>query len=410
MRFKYRAFLIVLFLLPVVTPCFSQFKDFRTATVIKSNGDSLAAKVNFKMNFLKSEKILIKTAQSKQEIPVSELKRIVLSTGEVYTVVTIDEPTQKKVLAKTYLDGRVGLYKAGDLYYLKSDTNIYKLDDRPITIKIDGQEHNKPSKRYLSALNIAFMDCQTLDYKPLATKANLKPLTALIYQYGECRNIVIENVARKPTIELAFSAGPSALKLNSSMIEGSAYNSGMGFFYELSFLKDFGPSNRLKMRLDLNYLKSEISGAFTGSYVASWGTRDEYTTFSTAFNGLRIPMGLQYYFFNNNSGFYLSGGIVVAINKYDDFDAKGYFVYEGNGTTIYESTYEDYFEVSQGPVNGLWGAVGGEIRLKDRLRLNLELKTIQTTFDIYVDALVKGFESVTVTEFNPSLGLKYTLR
>jgi hypothetical protein len=415
MRYKFRGFLITLFTLLLAVPCISQFKDFRPATVIKSNGDSLAAKINFKINFLKIEKVLIKTSHSKQKIPIQELKKIVLSTGEVYTVVTIEESTKKRVLAKTYFDGRIGLYKVGDLYYLKKDTNIYKLDDRSVKIKIDGQERSIPSKKHLSALNMAFMDCQTVDYSPLSLKANLKPLTNLVYQYGECKNIAVRNVARKPTIELAFSAGPSALKLNSSMIKGSTYNSGNGFFYELSFLKDFGPSNRLKMRLDVDYIKSEISSSFINPYVTFSGTRDEYISFSTAFSGLRLPMGLQYYFFNNKSSLYLSAGILVAINKYDDFNAKGYFVYDRNGTAVYQPSYEDHFEVTKGPIDGVWCAMGGDIRLKDRLRLNIELRTIQTAFDIYATVSnwgghAKGIESVTVTEFNPSLGLKYRLR
>jgi hypothetical protein len=414
MRLKYPALLIVFFLSPMAIPCFSQFKDFRPATVIKSNGDSLVAKVNYKMNFQKSEKILIKTPQSKQEIPVSEVEKIIFSSREVYTVIS-EDGTQEKVLAKTYLDGRISLHRAGDLYYLKTDTNLYKLDDRPVMIEIDGLVRSTPSKKYLSTLKNAFMDCQTQNYEPLDTRINLKPLTKLIYQYGECKNITIRNVARKPTIELAFLAGISALQLNASFTRGSVYNSGKGFFCELSFLSDLGPSNRLKVRLDLNYLKADISGSFTTPYSDSWGVKEEYIAFSTTFNGLRIPLGVQYHFFNNNSSLYLSGGILFAINNYNDFDAEGYFAYNANGTKIYEPSFKDHFEVSPNPIGGLWCAVGGDIRLSDRFKLNIEMRGIRAAFGALAtvsdsDGRFQKMQSVRINEFNSSLGLKYRLQ
>jgi hypothetical protein len=416
MRFKFFAFFVVLFTVPLVISCFSQFKDFRTAIVIKSNGDSLYVKVNYQSNFDKRKTILIKKSKSEQEIPVSELDKIILSTGEVYTVIALDDSTQEKVLAKTFVDGSISLYKAGKVYYLRKDTSIFKLDDHTITVKRDGKEYRTSSKKYLSSLHIAFMDCQTLDYEPLANKANLKALTNLIYQYGKCKNIAISSVARRPTLELVLLAGPSGLNLNSSFINRSAYNSGNGFSYGLSFLKDLGSSNRFKMRLDLNYLKSEISGSFTVPFTDASSGKNEYTTFSTTFNGFRLPIGFQYYLFNNSSSLYISTGILLAINKYDDFDANGYFVYNTSGKQIYEPSFQDHFEVTKGPIAGLWCAIGGDIRLDDRFKLNIEMRAIRTVFDVYAIVSINGqgiqeqVQSVRINEFNPSLGLKYRLR
>lgn len=410
-------FLVLLFTSLAAIPVFSQFRDFRKATMIKSNGDSIVGKISYKFNFSKQKKVLFKSGRSKRWIPVSELKRLVLSDdGEVYTVITLDDSTRTRVLARTFIDGRVGLYKASGTYYLKRDTNFFELHDKPIKVVRSGADVITHSRKYLNALHIAFADCQTLDYEPLAQGIRQKALTKLIYQYGLCKNIAVRSVDRGPTFEISLSAGPSALNLKSPYIEGVAYNSGKGFSYSLSFLRNFDSSNRFKIRVDLNYLKSDIQGAFTSTYTppfSSSGARTEYVTFSTAYKGLRIPMGLQYHFFNNTSSLYLSGGICISINTYDDFDARRYLVYQQNDDT-YVPFFQGHFDVTQNPVSGYWGAVGGDIQVNRRLKLNIELRAIKTLFNIAAVSKdpdpIQEIKRVTINELNSSFGLKYRIQ
>ena len=412
MRFKFIAFFLVVWItLSTAVTGFSQFKDYREATVTKSDGAIIVGKVNYKNNFHKRKKIHFKTSRSKEELSVPALKKIVFSSGEVLTVITVNDSTGEKALAKTLIDGSVSLHKAGDTYYLVKDTITYELDDKPITINRDGTEFNALSKKYLTALHTAFIDCRTLDYEPLSKGVQLKPLSNLIYEYGKCRDMPLRNVRRKPTIGFVLSAGPSGLKLNSSMSEGPMYSSGKGSSYSLSFLYDLSQSSRFKVRLDLNYMKADINGSFAGArtlIVPGYpNNTQEYVSFSTSFQGLRIPIGLQYYFFNNNAGLYISGGVMFSINKYEDWHTERYFVYKENTTKIYSPAPRESYEVTQEPIGGLWCAIGGDIRLNNALRLNIELKGIKTISNLYVD---QKNQSAKIYEFTPSLGLNYKIR
>jgi hypothetical protein len=392
-------------------PSFSQFKDFRHVIVIKANGDSIRGKVNYKTSFSKHNSILIKSGQSKQEIPVNDLSKIVFSDGETFRVLDLHDSIETRILARTLIDGSIGLHEADKVYYIEKDTAFFKLENKSIIHKRNGQEFWGPSKKYLVTLNRLFTDCPNLDYKPLATNIKEKPLTKLVSDYAKCKNISIKKVARKSAIELNLSAGPLGLKLSSSLFNGPVYSSSNGSSFDLSFLTDLGSSNRFKLRVDLNYMKSKLTGAFTEPYVVEYsdlpGAEEEYITFSSSFDGLRIPLGVQYYFFNNVSSFYISGGLVIGVSKYTDWYHEGYVIYHPSGTTIYEPHFQEKANVSQGPVPGLWWAIGGDIRLAKKLKLNGELKRTTTAFDIYARSKT---ESVTIKDLCPSLGLKYTIR
>jgi hypothetical protein len=327
----------------------------------------------------------------------------------VFTVIPYS--TGEKALARTLIEGAVALHKAGDTYYVSKDTSVYELDDKPITIQRDGTEINAISKKYLSALHIAFMDCRTLDYEPLSKGVQLKPLTNLIHQYGACKDIALKDVRRKPSIGVVFSAGPSGLKSSSSMSEGPTYNSGKGSSYTFSFLYDLGQSSRFKMRLDLNYLMSDITGSFTGAReVIVPGYSDEvheYVSYSTSFKGLRIPIGLQYYFFNNNAGLYISGGFIIAVSKYEDWDTDTYLIYEENDAKVYSPAPRENYKVTPEPIGGIWCAIGGDIRLNNAFRLSLELRGTKAYSNVYRD---EKNQSVDIYEFSPCLGLNYRIR
>jgi len=402
---KIRFFLTIALISITVIPLFSQFRDFRKATVIKSNGDSLAGKVSYKIKFFKSKTIFFKDSGQEQEISIDELDKVVFSNGETYTLIALEDKAAKKILAKTFIEGGVGLYQLNRFYYLKNDTSIYKLDDSKVRVTRDSKEFETLTK-YLLTLNLAFIDCRTLNYQALAKRIRLKPLMNLVNEYSQCKDIPIRNIIQRPsTIEVTLLAGPSFIKLNATFIGEGGYFSSKASSYSISLLKDFGSSNRLKLRLDLDFIKSEMSGS--GDY--SVGSQDEVIMYSVENSGLRIPFGLQYYFFNNTSSFYVSGGLMFGVYKYEDMSAQGYIVTNANDQTIYVPTFQSDLPIESQVISGIWGSLGGDIRLTDKLKLNVELRGIHTKYKVLVPEYPQS-EGMTINEFHPMVGLKYQIR
>lgn len=399
----------------VQAPVFAQF-DYRDANVIKANGDTLIGKVVYRNSYLNRSSILFKDKNGKHRIDVSELRRLGFADHGTYQFTGLTPDSS--ALIQVIMDGDVVIYSSRKIYYLFKDS-LYFLDNHPVRIVRNGKPVRARSKKYLSALYLAFRDCaHTLEFKPLANSLKLRPLIKLTNEYTRCRNLKVRNMYPKATIEVVPYAGIQKYSMSSDRFANVLSQSGDGRSIGVSLLKSFRDVRDLNVRVDFIYLDGSITQYYEEKVINSPITAVERRKVVFDLSGLHIPIGLQYYVKRNDFGVYFAGGFQLSIFDTRVFNAEGTYLFQYDGATVYQqapvATFA--FDTKLKPFSQAWLSFGGDYKLSGRLRINAEIKALQSNYSLMEDKhgmdgrRVQSFSTMKVTTMSPQFGLKFKLQ
>jgi hypothetical protein len=389
--------------------------DYRNAILINSDGDSIRGKVPYYENFANRSDLIFKDANGKRRVSVKEIRQLLFTEYEVYTAVQISPG--RTVLLQTLIDGDIALYKTGKRYYLFKDS-LYFLNNEKITVVRNGKEVTARSKKYLSSLNIAFYDCRTLDYQPLASEISLGPILKLVNNYATCSNRKIRRLDRKSTIEIMPYYGTVNYTLKSDYFQKTRSQSGPGTTMGVGFIRSFNQTKRFALRADINYVDATIKRTYEQTISKNRIPTVERNHFEFNIEGFRIPVGLQYYIKRNDLSIYLAGGVQINLMKLKEIDAEGYYIYKLSGVSVYQPTNKTKFvmDLDLSDFGDLWLALGGDYRITNRLRINAELKASRSNYNVllYKEDIFSTDRGTplkfSLAFLSPSIGIKFKLQ
>jgi hypothetical protein len=402
-----------LFFIIYMAPALGQL-DYRNAILINSDGDSIRGKVPYYENFANRSDVIFKDANGKRRVSVKEIRQLLFTEYKVYTAVQISPG--RTVLLLTLIDGDIALYKTEKRYYLFKDS-LYFLNNEKITVARNGKEVTARSKKYLSSLNIAFYDCRTLDYQPLASEISLGPILKLVNNYATCSNRKIRRLDRKSTIEIMPYYGTVNYTLKSGYFQKTLSQSDLGTTIGVGLVKSLTETKRFALRTDINYVEATIKRTYEQTIRENTVPTLERSHFAFNIQGFRIPFGLQYYIKRNDLSIYLAGGMQINLMKVRQFEAEGYYIYKLSGVSVYQPTNKSKFvmNVDLADFWDAWLTIGGDHRLTNRLRINAELKASKSNYNVmlYKEDIFSTDRGTplkfSLAFLSPTIGIKFRL-
>ncbi|HEY5824472.1 MAG TPA: hypothetical protein VIT44_08910 [Cyclobacteriaceae bacterium] len=396
MNFSCKVFVFTFLFVPILLSA----QDFRPGYIIKNNGDSISGLVSYRLGKKNTESCSFKSAEKSDPIlfTAGDLLRYGFIGDRSYESIIIKQngKATNPVFAKVLARGPITLYRLGEIFVLKKNDSLVVLptpEDK--LVKVGNEEKVQRDKRYVRILNSAMGDCAVNANEVSYAEG---PLQKVVRKYNKCKGVVVEEAKLPSFIHLNFFAfgnfTRSALDVsNTSLSPSNTFGGGGGI--DISSPRVF---DRAFISVELWYSKIFYQGLHTGTVNSSLLYQDVLLDISS----YKIPIGLRYNFFNENSTPYIKVGFSLTyVNKYS---LRTLEEQVGPDKTVYSSAstgYNDY-EVKRNP-KSIWVSVGYSKEFFKRMRAFTEFRF--ETGEGYIGTEIQNYS--TLKNYNFLVGIRF---
>ena len=378
-----KKFILAGLLLLAYNLCFSQ-TDFKPGYVITQSGDSLAGLVDYRegARSFRSCDFRQSVSQETHTYKPGELLAYGFLDGQRFETKTITLPdsTMHTVFLEALIRGQVSLYKFEQYYWVEKNAVLNVLLDEVREVYINDVRYVKHTNQHVGTLSTLMFDCAEMRLTVQQAQLNERNLTKLVEDYNRCvGSSTIIYKEKKPWIKpvVGVVAGMTISQIK--------------FFTDMNDFKhltgSFEPSRNFTVGLSFDILSPRLFERFSFyseilyMHTAYYHYQEVPSDFSTNRNyitidlkQLKIPFGARYTFPERKLTPMISAGISGTIHV----KQSSTWVQEQEFTTVVQTyTGEALAEMKRNQF-GLWGSLGVQYSINEKLGASLELRYEQT--------------------------------
>ncbi|MEO1053117.1 MAG: hypothetical protein AAFX87_20970 [Bacteroidota bacterium] len=369
MNFKARATTIILLLIGLSASYSQPIQGIQSGFIVNNDGDTLTGQIDYKEGVKSFEFCDFKRsgeASTKQYAP-KDIKGYGVGKSTYFETINLplDEGQSQKVFAQVLVKGLITLHNHKGKYLIsKNNEGPYVLKNTKSETVVNNKTVVKSSREYLRILNFVMADCQSDSYNFENVKLTHKSLIGLVSKYHKCQSVasVIYQDEQSSKISFMPIIGYSSTSISFS---SNSTNSTADFISQGDF--SAGGSPNIGIGAILSFPNTSTRVGFLGAIIYKSTENNASTTLtpsagvievnqlSIELSTLHVPIGVRYYFPQQNFSPYVTGGF--AINAHIQNDATRTLIRESGGATT--TTEEEAFEV-KGSTLGAWAGIGAE--------------------------------------------------
>jgi hypothetical protein len=273
------------------TSAYGQSFNTQQAYLVTYQNDTIHGLIRDKADL--SEKILFKSNQATnfKEYTPEDIK-LFRFTGEYFykaVQVPMDGQSTGKLFLLCLVDGRMSLYKQGNVFYVETDSLI-RLEKKDVLVSTT---QLKVDRRYVGLLSHLMGDCAALKNKIKRTPFEATQLIKLVAAYNTCTDpsekLVVNSKAAATKLRLGVRGGAVSNTMDYFVEEGDyadyTFSTKTGYTAGVFFNLSFKDKISVQPEILLTRKSATASRTVTSTY-------QEFADFS--FTYLQVPVSLYY--------------------------------------------------------------------------------------------------------------------